>query len=98
MPLPADPVVDYRKAKERAAGCVLEGLAALKISGPDRRDFLQGQISCDAKSASADRALASCLTTPKGRLIAHFELFEKDGASVLVGPEAPMREALKALS
>ena len=41
----------------------------LKISGPDRLDFLQRQTTNDMRLVSADQSLATVLTSPAGRIL-----------------------------
>jgi folate-binding protein YgfZ len=49
-----------------------EGLIHFK--GPDTPTFLQGQLTCDVRKVSPDRALLGAYCTPKGRVIVDFML------------------------
>jgi folate-binding protein YgfZ len=44
-------------------------LAAIRISGQDRIDFLQGQLTQDIKRLTADQPLLAGWASPKGRLL-----------------------------
>jgi folate-binding protein YgfZ len=46
-----------------------EELAAIRISGQDRIDFLQGQLTQDMKRLTADYPLLAGWVSPKGRLL-----------------------------
>ena len=67
--------------------------AAISISGPDWRGFLQGLITQDVETLEVGEARFAALLTPQGRLL--FDLFligRKDGC--LVDCQADRREAL----
>ena len=49
-----------------------EGL--IHFQGPDTPKFLQGQLTCDVRKVSQDRALDGAYCTPKGRVIVDFLL------------------------
>lgn len=46
----------------------------IRVSGPDTRSFLQGQLSCNMELLSAQRSLTGALCNLKGRVIADFRL------------------------
>ena len=56
----------------------LSHLGLLRFSGADARDFLQGQITLDAKLLDGTGRLAAYCDA-KGRVLATFILFESDG-------------------
>ncbi len=49
----------------------------LRISGPDARQFLQGQVSCNVDLLSPERSLSGALCNLKGRVIADFRLLQQ---------------------
>jgi len=55
----------------------LETLGVLRVSGADRVKFLQGQLSNDVTTLSAERAQLAGFHNPQGRVIALLLLIEK---------------------
>ena len=43
--------------------------AYIQLAGPDSRKFLQGQVTCDMESLTADSPIKGAHCTPKGRII-----------------------------
>jgi folate-binding protein YgfZ len=66
----------------------------LRLSGDDRLRFLNGQITADARRATASNALEACLLDPKGRMTAHVFLFASPDAFLLDGDPA-LKETLQ---
>ncbi len=48
----------------------------LKISGPDSKVFLQGQLSCDLRTISPSHSSFGAYCNTKGRILAFFRLFK----------------------
>lgn len=63
---------------EFAALIHLDGVAVLRIEGPDAVAFLQGQVTCDVKSLPEGRIALGAMCNPKGRVIAVFRLIRQD--------------------
>lgn len=57
----------------------LSHLGLLRLTGEDTRAFLQGQVTNDVRQVSARHSQLSGVCSPKGRMIANFRLFERDG-------------------
>ncbi len=55
---------------------VLEDRGVLAVSGPDRRDFLQGLVSNDVAKVAADSAVYAALLTAQGRYLHDFIMVE----------------------
>ncbi len=55
----------------------LSAWSKLVFAGPDRKRFLNGLVTADVLKLPARRGTLSCLLTPKGRLRADFELFDR---------------------
>jgi hypothetical protein len=53
--------------------------ALLHISGPDALSFLQGQLSCDTRKLTPERALPGIYCTPQGRVVCDFLLCQLAG-------------------
>lgn len=75
----------------------VRGAAALALSGPDRRAFLNGLVSNDVAKLPERRGLPCCLLTPKGRLQADFLVYDAGEEFVLLGVGAALRAAGAAL-
>lgn len=73
--------------------CHLADRAVLRLSGPDTRAFLQGQITHDIGLLSAERPLHAGLLSPQGKALFQLFLFA-DGADVLVDVAAARADAL----
>lgn len=67
--------------------------ALLELSGPDRREFLQGLVSCDVMKLAPETALFGSLLTPQGKFLFDFFLIEQ-GEVFLLEVEAERAEAL----
>lgn len=71
----------------------LNDRAVIRISGDDRRDFLQGLITQDIDRLSPDRAVFATLLTPQGKIL--FDFFIADtGESFLLDCNAGAAPAL----
>jgi folate-binding protein YgfZ len=83
-----------------ATDCAFTPLASaglIRVRGEDARSFLQGQLTNDIESVSADQAQLSAWCTPKGRILALFLLFEHSGDLHLQLPRERMDAVLKRL-
>lgn len=63
-------------------------LALLRISGEDAQTFLQGQLTNDIRKVDESHSQLSAYCTPKGRMLASFRIFQRDGAYWLRLPAA----------
>jgi folate-binding protein YgfZ len=66
---------------------ILPGRAVLEIAGPDRKAFLQGLVSSDARRVAPTRALHAALLTAQGRFLHEFHIAEL-GEAILLDAEA----------
>lgn len=64
----------------------LDGLGVIRISGDDRTDFLQGQLTQDLNELSPDRTRLWGWNNPKGRLLAVGQAVDTGAATLLVLP------------
>lgn len=55
----------------------LSAWSKLVFAGPDRRKFLNGLVTADVLKLPERRGTLACLLTPKGRLRADFELYDR---------------------
>ncbi|MGE0254429.1 MAG: folate-binding protein YgfZ [Alphaproteobacteria bacterium] len=67
---------------------MLDGRGAVRVDGPDARDFLQRVITQDLGRVGPEQAAWGALLTPQGKFLHEFFLVEHDGALLLDG-EAP---------
>lgn len=54
--------------------CQLQHWTLLAITGPQARNFLQGQVTCDVNAADTHTSLLGAHCTPKGRMLFSFRL------------------------
>ena len=58
----------------------------LKISGPDAKKLLQGQLTCDMDEITSDACCFGALCNPQGRVISLFHVFQIENAYFLLLP------------
>lgn len=73
----------------------LSSRAKLRMTGPDRARFLNGQVSNDVRKVRADTAMRACVLNAKGRINADVTIVTHDD-SFLIEAEAEVREQLAA--
>ncbi|HTH98572.1 MAG TPA: folate-binding protein [Stellaceae bacterium] len=66
----------------------------LRVTGPDRRSFLQGLVSNDLDRLSPDRAIWAALLMPQGKFLHDFMIVEQ-GESLLLDAEGERLDDLK---
>ena len=77
---------------------LLEDRAVLAVSGPDRREFLQGLISNDIGKVTAGRAVHAALLTAQGRYLHDFIIVEAGEALWLDAEQARLADLKRRLS
>jgi folate-binding protein YgfZ len=75
----------------------LDHEALLHITGPDALSFLQGQLSCDTRTLSPERALPGVYCTVQGRVICDFLLCQLADAHFGLRMRREIRGAAAAL-
>lgn len=65
---------------------LLPDMAVLRLTGTDRHEFLQGQLTQDITAASESHSLLWGWNNPKGRLLATGQLVQQPDATLLVMP------------
>ena len=75
----------------------LSHLGLISASGEDATDFLQGQFSNDIKQITAEYSHLSAYCSPKGRILAAFRVFSRDGNYLLELPASLLEATLKRL-
>ena len=70
----------------------------IKLSGPDRSKFLQGQVTCDMDSLSPSNSIEGAHCTPKGRMVFLFTAHcDEDGSIILETHPSIIDSALASL-
>ncbi|HMD75006.1 MAG TPA: hypothetical protein VKG05_14185 [Steroidobacteraceae bacterium] len=71
---------------------------ALRLSGPDGANFLQGQVSNDTRQLAAGNVLLAAYSNPQGRVLAILHLIPHSAGILAILPRelaAPVRERLR---
>lgn len=63
--------------------CDLSHQGLIAVNGKDARAFLQGQLSADLNAVSPSKTVPTAYCTPKGRALATFQVFEREGTLYL---------------
>jgi len=66
----------YEAAKHKAALIDVSAWGKLAFRGQDCKKFLHGLLTNDIQSLKQGQGLATCILTPKGKLIADFALYD----------------------
>jgi folate-binding protein YgfZ len=86
--------------RDADANCVLfdlSHLGLLSVSGPDARDFLQGQLTNDIRELSQTHTQLSSHCSPKGRMLASFRLIQRGSTLLLQLPRERVASLLQRL-
>jgi len=75
----------------------LSHLGCLKISGPDAKKLLQGQLTCNLDDITHTQSRIGAHCNPKGRMISLFRIFHSDHDYYLQMPRENITIALNAL-
>ena len=78
--------------------CDLSQFGILKVSGEDAQSFLQNMCSSDVREVGVQQAQISSLSTPKGRMLATFLIWQTDTDYFLHLPRSLCATILKRLS
>jgi len=76
----------------------LSHLRLTSISGDDAETFLQGQCTNDIRLVSPEHHQMSGHCTPKGRMLANFRVFSRNGSFILLTPTDTQSALIKRLS
>ena len=75
--LPAE--AQERIVREDFGWIELSDQVLIEVTGEDRQDWLQGQVTNDLRILTPDRPIDACLCTPTGQLLAILRLWDYDG-------------------
>src|SRR5690242_5350279 len=76
----------------------LPHVGLIRVSGPDARAFLQGQLSTDLEKLTEEQAQFSSWNNAKGRVVTLLHVFRRDGDIYLALPRPLLVTVLKRLS
>jgi folate-binding protein YgfZ len=91
---PADTTADFPDC----AVVDLDHLGLIRISGPDSRTFLQGQVTNDVNKVTPTRAQLNSYCSPKGRMLGIFWLLQRDEDLYIAMPVERLDATFKRLS
>lgn len=81
----------------RCAISDLSHFGLIRVSGPDARTFLQGQLTNDIHGVTAERAQISSYCSPKGRMLGSFWIFQRGEDLFMQLPRERLDAVLKRL-
>ena len=93
-----DPAGERLAAASSAVLCDLSHMGVIGFAGDDAQVFLQGQLTCDVREATARASRPGALCTPKGRALATFRLWQDDAGYCMQLPRAHLEAVRKHLS
>jgi len=78
--------------------CPLDHFGSVSLSGQDAQTFLQGQVTCDVNKVTQLQGQAGAYCTPKGNVIANFDLMAHADTLLLHMPLSMVDATLKAMA
>jgi folate-binding protein YgfZ len=78
--------------------CPLDHFGSVSLTGQDAQKFLQGQITCDVNIVTPSLGQAGAYCTPKGNVIANFDLVAHADTLLLHMPLSMVETVQKALA
>ncbi|MCS5559062.1 MAG: hypothetical protein NZ738_06660, partial [Oceanospirillaceae bacterium] len=78
--------------------CALDHFGSLSLTGQDATAFLQGQVTCDVALVSTSQGQAGAYCTPKGNVIANFDLVLHQQSLLLHMPTSMVETVQKAMA
>ena len=76
----------------------LDHFGSVSLTGPDAPKFLQGQITCDVNKVTQSQGQAGAYCTPKGNVIANFDLLTHADTLLLHMPLGMVETVQKAMA
>lgn len=93
----ADAATELNAAAHETVLCDLSHQGLIRARGEDSQTFLQGQLTNDIRSVDKNTHQLSGYCSPKGRLLALFQLFMRNDNYYLQFPQALLESTLKRL-
>ena len=88
---------ELKAAATETVLCDLSHEGLIRARGEENQSFLQGQLTNDIRSVSENTHQLSGYCSPKGRLLALFQVFMRDGDYYLQLPQPLLEATLKRL-
>ena len=76
----------------------LSGRGIIKVTGDDAESFLQNQLTNDVRNVTETTHQASAWCSPKGRIIANFQIFKREDSYFLIVSADLIDHVIKKLS
>jgi folate-binding protein YgfZ len=83
----------FHQIEAHGAVVDLSSRAKFRLTGKDRVRFLNGQVTNDVRTSTAERALYACVTDLKGKIVGD-TFIHADADSLLIDAEPDLREVL----
>ena len=83
-----NPAAELRAAQGGNIVADLSHFGLIAFNGEDSQTFLQGQVTCDVRQVTPQQGQFGSLCTPKGRMLATFLLWRRDGDYYMELPAA----------
>ncbi len=77
--------------------CDLSHLGLIHVTGEDKSDFIQGQLTNDITQVNDDISQLSSYCDPKGRMLASFRIFQHQEALFMLMPREQVEPILRRL-
>jgi len=78
--------------------CDLSNFGIIKVSGEDAENFLQNQLTNDIRNVTESQHQSSAWCSPKGRMIANFQVFKRQESYFLILSIDLLEHVIKKLS
>jgi folate-binding protein YgfZ len=89
--------IDISTASQKEMLFDLSNKGLIKVSGEDAESFLQNQLTNDIRNVTETTHQASAWCSPKGRIIANFQIFKRDDSYFLTVSADLLEHVIKKL-
>lgn len=89
---------EYHLLRNACGWMDLSHLSKLQITGAERKDWLQGQITNDVQDLTPERSLRACILTPTGQILSEVALWELSDSTIVLFPEEAHEKILDRLN
>ncbi len=92
-----DTLFDNQSTQAKCWKSDLSMLGIIRISGADKKDFLQGQLTSDTRNISPEKSQFTSYCTPKGRMIANMRIVQSGDDWLMILPASRLPVVQKRL-
>ena len=71
--------------------------SAISLTGEEQSKYLQGQVTCDVKTVDTQHLMHGAHCNAKGKVLACFRLFNREGSHLLFQPKSTINDSFSAL-